>query len=59
MSPAGSMKYGSDGNFTNLFLADGKYQNLLFFFWFLIHHLVPRWPQTHVADRALRRVPPP
>lgn len=20
------------------------------FFWFLIHYLVPRWPQTHVAD---------
>jgi hypothetical protein len=22
------MKCGSDGNFTNMFLADGKYQNL-------------------------------
>jgi hypothetical protein len=28
MGPAGSMKCGSDDNFTNLFLADGKYQNL-------------------------------
>jgi hypothetical protein len=28
MGPAGSMKCGPDGNFTNMFLADGKYQNL-------------------------------
>jgi hypothetical protein len=28
VGPAGSMKCGPDGNFTNLFLADGKYQNL-------------------------------
>jgi hypothetical protein len=25
------MKCGSDGNFTNLFLVDGKYQNLSLF----------------------------
>jgi hypothetical protein len=28
MGPAVSMKCGFDDNFTNLFLADGKYQNL-------------------------------
>jgi hypothetical protein len=30
MGPAGSMKCGADGNFTNMFLADGKYQNLFY-----------------------------
>jgi hypothetical protein len=30
MGPARSMKYESDDNFTNMFLADGKYQNLSF-----------------------------
>jgi hypothetical protein len=28
VGPAGFMKCGSDGNFTNLFVADSKYQNL-------------------------------
>jgi hypothetical protein len=28
MGPAESMKCGPDDNFTNMFLADGKYQNL-------------------------------
>jgi hypothetical protein len=31
VGPAGSMKCGSDDNFTNLFVADGKYQNLSLF----------------------------
>lgn len=29
MGSAGSMKYEADDNFTNMFLVDSKYQNLL------------------------------